>query len=125
MNYIGMLTGHKMLGSGYTKILFEAQLVTIGSLKGVLSGKSYAKSLFCFKTVCEAMERLLLERFVEDECVESMNPSELLNITQTCTADQLDKTLKDSSTLRVLDEYHEFEDKVRKGYLGKTASFWM
>ena len=58
MNYIGMLTGHKMRGSGYAEILIEAQLVTTGSLKGVLSGKGYAKSLFCLKTVCEAMERL-------------------------------------------------------------------
>jgi hypothetical protein len=47
MNYIGMITNHKMRGSGYTEILFEAQLVTSGSLKGVLSGKAYAKALFC------------------------------------------------------------------------------
>lgn len=56
MNYIGMLTRRKMCGSGYAEILFEAQLVTSGSLKGVLSGKAYAKSLFCLKTVCESME---------------------------------------------------------------------
>ena len=43
MNYTGMITNHKMRGSGYTEILLEAQLVTSGSLKGVLSGKSYAK----------------------------------------------------------------------------------
>ena len=46
MNYLGMLTGHKMCGSGYTELLLEAQLVTTGSLKGILSGKS----LFCLKT---------------------------------------------------------------------------
>ena len=63
MNHIGMLTRHKMAASGYAEILFEAQLVTTGSLKGVLSGKAYAKSLFCLKTVCEAMERLLLKQF--------------------------------------------------------------
>ena len=45
MNYMGMLTGHKMCGSGYTELLLEAQLVTTGSLKGILSGKS----LFCLK----------------------------------------------------------------------------
>ena len=28
MNYMGMLTGHKMCGSGYTEIVLEAQLVT-------------------------------------------------------------------------------------------------
>ena len=45
MNFIGMLAGHKMIGSGYEEILIEAQMVTSGSLKGVLSGKAYAKSL--------------------------------------------------------------------------------
>ena len=64
MYYLGMLTGHKMCGSGYTELLLETQLVTTGSLKGVLSGKAYTKSLFCLKTVCEAMERLLMERFI-------------------------------------------------------------
>ena len=64
MNYMGMLTGHKMCGSGYTELLLEAQLVTTGSMKGVLSGKAYAKSLFCLKTVCEAMKRLLMEIFI-------------------------------------------------------------
>ena len=65
MNYIGMLTNPKMLGSGYKEILFEAQLVTSGSMKGVLTGKAYAKALFCLKAVCEAMERLLIERFLQ------------------------------------------------------------
>ena len=69
MNYIGMLTGNKMLRSGYSEILFEAQLVTSGSLRSVLTGKAYSKSLFCLKTVCEAMERLLLEQFLKEENV--------------------------------------------------------
>ena len=60
MNYISMLCGHKMLGTGYQEILIEAQLVTSGCLKGAINGKAYAKSLFCLKTVCEAMERLLM-----------------------------------------------------------------
>ena len=61
MNYIGMLTAHKCCGSGYTEILLEAQLVTSGYLKSVLNGKAYNKALFCLKTVCEALERLLME----------------------------------------------------------------
>lgn len=78
MNFIGMLTCRKMKGSGYTKILFEVQLVTSGSLKGVLSGKAYAKSPFCLKTVYEAMERLLMERFTEEENITIDDPAALL-----------------------------------------------
>ena len=61
MNYIGTLTNKKMRGSRYAEILTEAQVVNSGSMKGVLSGKAYAKSLFCLKVVCEAMERLMIE----------------------------------------------------------------
>ena len=65
----GMVTEHKCLGSGYSEILIEAQLVTSGCLGSVLKGKAYAKALFCLKTVTEVMERLLMERFVEEENV--------------------------------------------------------
>lgn len=66
MNYMGMITGHKCRGSGYAEILLEAQLVTSGCLKSVLSGKAYSKALFCLKTVCEAMERLMMEQFIQE-----------------------------------------------------------
>jgi len=89
MNYIGILTGHKMCGSGYVEILLEAQLVTSGSMTGVLSGSAYAKTLFCLKTVCEAMERLLMERFAEEN-IPISDPAALLNITQSCTRENLD-----------------------------------
>lgn len=65
MNYIRMITDHKCRGSGYAEIILEAQLVTGGCLKSVLSVKAYAMALFCLKTVCEALERLLLEVFIE------------------------------------------------------------
>ena len=125
MNFIGMLTGHKMKGSGYTEILFEAQLVTSGSLKGVLSGKAYAKSLFCLKTVCEAMERLLMEQFAEEENITITDPAALLDMTQSCYRENLDKALNASSTLSLIKKYQAYEEKVRQGHLGKTATFWM
>ena len=65
MNYLGMVTGHKCKESGYTEIILEAGLVTSGCMKSVLSGKAYAKAIFCLNTFCEAMERLLMERFME------------------------------------------------------------
>ena len=105
MNFIGMLTGHKMRGSGYTKILSEAQLVTSGSLKGVLSGKAYAKSLFCLKTVCEAMERLLMEQFAEEENITITDQAALLDMTQSCNRENLDKALNASSTLNLIKKY--------------------
>ena len=125
MNYIGMLTGHKMKGSGYAEILFKAQLVKNGSLKGVLSGKAYAKALFCLKTVSEAMERLLIERFVEEAHIPIDDPAALLEVTQSCNRQNLDQALKDESTVNLIRKYQAFEEDARQGNLGKTAAFWM
>jgi hypothetical protein len=85
MNYMGMLTGHKCRGSGYSEILIEAELITSGCLSSVLRGKAYARALFCLKTVTEAMERLLIERFTEEEEAEIINPEALLNLVETCS----------------------------------------
>ena len=125
MNYIGMIAGHKMKGTGLVEILLESQLVTSGSLKGVLSGKAYAKSLFCIKSVCEAIERLLIEQFIEEENLQVSNPSTILNITQTCTRENLTMALEDPNTLNFIQKYYDYEEKVRNGHLGKTAAFWM
>ena len=46
MNYIGILTSHKYMGSGYSEILLESGIVTSGCLKSVLKGKAYTKALF-------------------------------------------------------------------------------
>ena len=62
MNYLGMVTGHKCDGSGYSELLLESKLATSGCLKGILNGKAYAKAMFAFKSVCEALQRLLIHR---------------------------------------------------------------
>ena len=125
MNYIGMIAGHKMRGSGYTEILLEAQLVTSGSLKGILSGRAYAKAIFCLKTVCEAMERLLIEQFAEEEDISVADPAILLRMTQSCNRENLDEATNDPTTLMLISRYQTYEEKVSKGHLGKTATFWM
>ncbi len=124
MNYIGMLTNHKCRGSGYAEILLEAKLVTSGCLKSVLSGKAYAKALHCLKTVCEALERLLLEVFIDEFDIQ-LSPKALIDLIQSCDRLNLDNTLKDTCTINIINQYIAFQDRVRKGLLGKTAAFWI
>lgn len=123
MNYMGMITANKCKGSGYSEILIEAGLVTSGCLKNVLKGKAYAKALFCLKTVTEAMERLLFERFVDEEEVTA--PIALLNLVQNLNRENLDLTLQDRSTIALLEKYMAYKQRVRNGHLGKTARFWV
>ena len=114
-----------MLGSGYKEILFEAQLVTSGSMRGVLTGKAYAKALFCLKVVCEAMERLLIESFCEEENIPISEPAVLLNLVKSCSRENLDAALKDPSVLNLMGRYQLYEKSILQGHLGKTAAFWM
>ncbi|XP_032227542.1 uncharacterized protein LOC116611051 [Nematostella vectensis] len=125
MNYIGMLTGNKCRGSGYSDILIEAGLVTTGCLKSVLKVKAYSKTLFCLKTVTEAMERLLFERFLEEDKTATPDTSTLLALVQSCDRETLDDALKDPVTITLLRQYDAFQEQVRNGHLGKTAQFWM
>ncbi|EDO34946.1 predicted protein [Nematostella vectensis] len=92
---------------------------------GIPLEKAYAKALFCIKTVTEAMERLMFEKFIEDEEVDVTNPVILLNLVQECNHENLDHALQDPSTVTILEKYEAFQDKVRNGYLGKTATFWL
>ena len=66
MNFIGMLTNHKMRGSGYAEIIEEAWLDTKGCIKNVLNGKAFAKALLSLKAVNKALEHLLLEVSYEE-----------------------------------------------------------
>ena len=69
MNYMNMID-KKMADSGYSDLLVEANMVTSGCLPGVLSGKKYAKALFCLYAVSEALERLLFQHWSESSwCV--------------------------------------------------------
>ena len=91
----------------------------------MLKGKAYAKALFCLKTVSEAMQRLLFERFAEEENVQVSDPMALLNLVQKCNRKNLAITLEDPSALTVLERYVSYEAQVRNGHLGKTATFWL
>ena len=59
--------------------MIESEIVTPGSVKGVLSGKHYNRSIRAYKMVYEALERLRLQAFEktlttsEKALVESIN----------------------------------------------------
>ncbi len=45
--------------------MIESGIVAMGSVKGVLSGKHYNRSVLCHKLIYEAMERLRFEAFLD------------------------------------------------------------
>ena len=63
--YLKMI-GKKMKGSGFTDILIESGLMSVGSMKGVVSGKNYNRSINCHKVMAEAIEGMLLLMYIDD-----------------------------------------------------------
>ena len=57
--------GKKMKGSGFAEVVLESGICSIGSINGVMKGKHYNRALRVHLAVCEALEMLLLERFVK------------------------------------------------------------
>lgn len=116
---------NKCRGSGYSEILTEAQLVTNGCLSNVLTGKAYVKAPFRLKIVSEAKERLLIEQFFEKENIDFINLKALSSPVQRCDWQNFDHMLQDFATITVFDKYVTYKEKVRKGHLGRTATFWL
>ena len=52
------------------------------------------------------------------------DPVAILRLVMSCGRETLDNALKDPTTINIIAKYKQYEDKVRKGYLGKTAVSW-
>ena len=51
-------------GSSFEDIIFQAELCSAGSLNGVVAGSHYSRCWTVHNNLTEALERLLLERFL-------------------------------------------------------------
>ena len=68
---------------------------------------------------------MLFEKFLEDEGVELTNPITFLNLVQYVSRENLEDTMHDASVALIIEQYSAYEQKVRDGVLGKTATFWI
>jgi len=61
------MIGKKMNGTGFSDVLLEANLMTSGSLKGVINGTNYSRAIHCHKVMLEAFERLLMHKYLDNK----------------------------------------------------------
>ena len=66
-----------------------------------------------------------MNRFVEDELVKLDDPGTILNLVRSCDREHLNQALNDTTTLCIIRQCKEYEDKVCQGFLEKVAVFWM
>jgi len=107
-------------GSGFEDLVYQSGICTSGSLQAVLSGSHYNRSWSIHLTIAEALERLLLTRFL----VES-KPTIPDQLTDYCLDQNstIDTVLDDGSDF--FERYESFRTGVRNGSIGKTAQFWL
>ena len=65
MAYFNMI-GKKMVRSGFRDVLPEADMITAGSMTGVMNKRNYSRALNYHQTLTESIFRLLLNNFIEE-----------------------------------------------------------
>ena len=91
-----------------------------GSLQGVLAGSHYNRAWVVHTAFSEALERLLFERFLEEE---NVNLPQIFLQPATDTDINIETIIEDEKELFL--KYLKFKDNVRSGTLGKTPQFWV
>ena len=118
MAYFGVI-GLYVSGSGFEEVLFQADLCSSGSIRGVISGKHYNRCWKIHKTFAEVLERLFLEKFMPDipDGIKELAASHL-------EVSAVSHIINESG---VADYYQRYQTQFRKclnGKFGKTAQYW-
>ena len=105
--------------SGFEDVIFSSNICSSGSLQGVLAGSHYNRAWFVHEIFAEALERLLLTRFLVEE--KPYIPASVRH--GDFQPERLDK-----KSLESLDaffaKYTKYRSDVSNGKIGKTAQFW-
>ena len=57
--------------SGLADVLLEAEVISVGFMNGVISGKNYSCAINGHKVMAKSLERLLLDRYLETRCLKA------------------------------------------------------
>ena len=121
--YLGTI-GKRFQDSGLEDILIEADIVAPGSMKGILSGHYYNRSIRANKMMYEAIVRLrwkaLLETSSADECDSALDFTKELNEVRP-TMKLFDITQQDRFTA-ILTMYQSFIE--RESLDNPTFDYW-
>ncbi|KAL8570929.1 hypothetical protein ACOMHN_023602 [Nucella lapillus] len=114
--------GKKMEGSCLSDIMQEAGLITSGSVNGVMSGKSYDRSMHCHTVILECLERLILRKYLQMTGTEDAFPhlpddssALLASATGTSTQSAVKRLLEDKGMSEFLLAFEQFREDVRQG----------
>ena len=103
-----------MDGSGIDHILIESNIISPGSIKGVLSGKNYNCATYSHKILFESLHRLLMEEFMKTQHEDVL--CSIKNIVDTARGD-LKKSVETDVVSSLANKYLDICALVRDGSL--------
>ena len=110
--------------SGFADVIFSSNICSSGSLQGVLAGSHYNRTWFVHEIFAEALEQLLLTRFLVEE--KPYIPASVRH--GDFQPERLDTGVTRCKSLESLDaffaKYTKYRSEVSNGKIGKTAQFW-
>ena len=104
-------------------MLIESGIISVGSIRGVLSGKPYNRSVMCHKLVFEVMERLRFQAFLDalDDEQESIYIA-ILDLMDCFAEGTFVNCMQSPQTETIVGSYEEFIENSSKK--SKTFAFW-
>ena len=114
------MIGSLVADSGFEDIIYQSGLCTSGSLQAILSGSHYNRAWSIHLIITEALERLLLTRFLAEVKPDIPDAVADYSVNQ---SSEIDFVLNEGSKL--FEQYESFRSNVRNGSAGKTSQFWL
>ncbi|CAB4001806.1 Hypothetical predicted protein, partial [Paramuricea clavata] len=108
----------------FIDVFIESGIVSEGSIKGVMSGKHYNRSLLCHKTMYEALQRLRFEEFLDtldDESQEDIS-SFVETMKKAFEEDQLREYINSEQMEQLCERYEAFI--VESSARSLTFAYW-
>lgn len=105
-------------------MLIESGIISVGSIRGVLSGKHYNRSVMCHKLVYDAMERLRFQAFLDaldDDEQESIYKT-ILDLMDCFAEGTFVNGMQSPQIEAIVGSYEEFIENSSKK--SKTFAFW-
>ena len=121
-HFLFKIIGSLVSASGFEDVIYQAELCSSKSLQGVLVGSLYNRAWAVHTVLSEALERMLLTRFLAEK--NRKLPKALNDFTRGSTPDSVNNSLFESLTV-ILHQYEDYRDEARCGGLEKTAQLWL
>ena len=111
--------GKIVKGSGFKDVVYQASLITSSSLNGVIAGSHYNRSWYVHEVLSEALERILVTRFLAEKRQELRTKMQKV---ASVPFSYSEATVNNSEEF--FRSYGDYFQSTLNADNGKTAQYW-